>query len=61
MNEVEHGQRHRLLHEHLDELLADYIMQTRRKLSEIQLIDLLKWSAEQVDIPDHSPPRKEDH
>ena len=47
----EHKQRHRQLHCNLDELLADYIHQTGKLLSETTVLDLVRWSAQQMDNP----------
>lgn len=44
----EHRERHIILHKMLDELLADYIMETKKTLSETSILQLMKWSYEQT-------------
>jgi hypothetical protein len=49
----DHIKRHQELHAALDELLADYVLQTEKLLSETNLLELVKWSWEQVQDPTH--------
>lgn len=51
MNHEEHQQRHVRLHQALDELVADYLAQTRGMPSTTTLMDLLRWSLEQTQNP----------
>jgi hypothetical protein len=44
----EHKDRHKLLHDHLDELIADWIWQTTCLPSKSSVMDLMKWSYEQT-------------
>ena len=48
MNKKEHKERHKLLHKELDELLADYIQDTKKGLRETNLIEFMEWSYEQT-------------
>jgi hypothetical protein len=47
----EHKARHKQLQEMLDELIADYIMHTGKRLSNSTVMELMQWSAAQVDNP----------
>lgn len=47
-----HINRHLLLHQNLDELLADYITHTKKGLSDTKILDLMKWSYKQTQDPD---------
>ena len=54
MNKKEHQERHNLLHEKLDELVADYIEQTKdTAISKTPIIDLMIWSGQQKKEVDH--------
>ncbi len=44
-------QRHEELHVSLDELLACYLMQTKRLISDTPLMDFLKWSHSMTEKP----------
>jgi len=55
MNQAEHKERHVMLHQKLDELLADWIEQTGGLPSKIMLIDFIAWSYKQTQEPDHTP------
>lgn len=48
MIKEEHISRHKELHEHLDELIADYITCTEKTLGESAIFDLIKWSHQQT-------------
>lgn len=48
LNKEEHRGRHIILHKMLDELLADYIKETKKTLSETSIFQLMKWSYEQT-------------
>jgi hypothetical protein len=43
---------HANLHAALDELAADFIEQTGRLLGETSVVELMEWSAKQMDSPD---------
>ena len=49
--EVDHQARHKELHEHLDELLADFITHTKGMPSETTILELMRWSHEQTITP----------
>jgi hypothetical protein len=52
MTHAQHRDRHRMLHEHLDELLADYLQQHLGKLpSTTSVMELLVWAHEQTIEP----------
>lgn len=53
----EHIARHVLLHQQLDELLADFIAHTGKRPSRATLIELMQWSHEQTLNPTEDPPR----
>ncbi len=48
MTTDEHKQRHRQLHESLDELVADWLAQTPHLLTTASVADLVKWSYQQT-------------
>lgn len=48
---AQHIERHKLLHEHLDELLADFIAHTKALPSKLAIIELVKWSYAQTENP----------
>ena len=48
----EHIQRHKELHQSLDELVADFITHTGKTPSRSTVMDLMKWSYEQTISPD---------
>ena len=52
INRDEHQQRHALLHQHLDELVADFIDKTGRRPSETTLMDFMESSGRQVTEPE---------
>jgi len=47
-----HKERHIILHQHLDELIADFIGHTKKLPSETTVVELMKWSNEQQTNPD---------
>jgi hypothetical protein len=52
MDKEKHVRRHKLLHRHYDELLADFILHNEGKLpSKVSLVELLEWSAGQITDP----------
>jgi len=52
MDKEEHKARHQLLHEELDELLADFIAHTKNTLpSTTSIMELIKWSHGQTIDP----------
>ena len=51
MNRDEHIKRHIELHIMLDELVADFITHTRGMPSKSTILDLMKWSKEQMENP----------
>lgn len=48
----QHIERHKMLHERLDELVADFISHTKKLPSQTTVMELMGWSAEQVKNPD---------
>ena len=52
MDAETHRLRHVLLHKHLDELFADFILKTGGR-STSTIFDLIKWSHQQTIKPDH--------
>lgn len=57
MTEREHKEKHRQLHEALDELLADFIEHSEDSSTLLctPIIKLMEWSSKQVKEPDHDP------
>lgn len=51
MNEKEHKERHKKLHQSLDELMADFIEQTGGLPSKTSLMDFIVWSSGQTKNP----------
>jgi hypothetical protein len=51
MTREEHKARHALLHQQLDELVADWIRHTTGLPSKCSVLDLMKWSHEQTENP----------
>jgi len=51
MSHEKHIERHKELHQKLDELVADYITCTEKTLSNSSIMDLIKWSSEQCVKP----------
>jgi hypothetical protein len=47
----EHLYRHVLLHEYLDELIADFIRHTGKLPSRTTVLELMRWAAEQRASP----------
>jgi len=47
----EHKKRHEELHAALDELLADFISHTEKLPSQTSVLELAKWSMEQMNDP----------
>jgi len=54
MDKEEHKARHEHLHKALDELLADFIRNTKRFPSQTNLIDFLQWSYNQTLNPEET-------
>lgn len=52
-----HRRRHEILHRHLDELISDWITQTRGLPSQNTIMELMKWSNKQQTKPDHEEER----
>jgi hypothetical protein len=50
-----HKQRHVLLHNELDELLADFLWSTGKRPSQTTIFELLQWSCAQSQKPDPLP------
>lgn len=50
-HQKDHKKRHRELHQALDELAADFLSHTQRLLSQTSVLDLMAWSAQQMDNP----------
>ena len=55
MTRDEHIERHKLLHKHLDELIADFIDHTGKLPSKTNLIEFMEWSNQQTIEPDMKP------
>lgn len=53
---TEHQKRHQVLHGYLDELLADFIISTKKRLSSASVLELTRWSNEQT-MPAHKRER----
>ena len=51
LNLSDHKRRHKLLHKHLDELLADWITHTHKLPSNATVLELLIWANEQCTNP----------
>lgn len=51
MTTEEHRARHRLLHRHLDELVADWIGHTKELPSKATVYDLMRWAYDQTIHP----------
>ena len=54
MTEKEHLKRHKMLHENLDELVAEFIMYTKALPSRSTVMELIEWSHQQTVLPSHS-------
>lgn len=54
MTHEQHRLRHELLHEHLDELIADWLAQTDALPSTSTVMDLMQWSHAQTKNPTHN-------
>jgi hypothetical protein len=52
----EHKDRHELLHQHLDELTADFIKHTAGSPSRTTVLELMQWSNEQCKNPTEETP-----
>ena len=48
LSPAEHRERHLFLHEALDELVADWIVKTKRRPSEGTVMELIEWSYQQT-------------
>lgn len=51
MNKEDHIQRHKMLHEHLDELIADYVTSSNKLLGDTTVLELMDWSYKQTVDP----------
>lgn len=51
MNARQHQKRHKELHKSLDELIGDFISQTKLLPSKTSILKLLDWSYQQTKIP----------
>jgi len=51
MNQEEHEARHKQLHEMLDELVDDYMAHTGKRLRNSTVMELMLWSAGQIEAP----------
>jgi hypothetical protein len=49
-----HKERHKMLHESLDELAADFIGITGKRLGETTVMELIQWSYQQTLNPTES-------
>lgn len=59
MENEEHKNRHILLHKMFDELAADFIVQTGKRLSNSTCMELLEWSHAQTIKP--TDPKQYEH
>lgn len=48
MTPEEHKQRHIELHKKLDELAADFLIHTKKRLGNSTILELIEWSHEQT-------------
>ena len=57
MTEKEHKEKHKILHQHLDELFADFITNSgvESGFTERPIMELLTWANKQRQEPDHRP------
>lgn len=55
MTPEQHKMRHQMLHKHFDELLADFICHTNKRISTTTLFELMEWSHEQTKNPTEKP------
>jgi len=55
MTRTEHIERHILLHEHFDELLADFITHTGKLPTKTSLTEFISWAFQQTIEPDLKP------
>lgn len=53
MDKEKHKERHILLHRMFDELIADFISNTKKLPSKTFLMELMDWSYKQIQGPDH--------
>lgn len=53
MNQLQHKQRHIMMHQTLDELLADFMLAQGGTVLDKPIKDLLTWSNKQTTQPDH--------
>lgn len=51
MNEEAHIERHKLLHQYLDELIADYVRLTGKHLNDTSIMEFMRWSHGQTINP----------
>jgi hypothetical protein len=51
MSKAEHKKRHVMLHNHLDELIADWVSHTGSFPSKCTVLELIKWSHGQTKKP----------
>ncbi len=51
MKTEEHIERHKMLHGHLDELVADFIKETKKLPSKSTIFELMEWSHQQTINP----------
>ena len=49
---IKHTKRHGLLHKHLDELFADFVLHAGGRTTST-ILELIKWSHQQEISPDH--------
>jgi len=51
MEPEEHKKRHTELHRSLDELVADFIIHTENRPSQVTLLEFMEWSAKEMENP----------
>lgn len=55
LTQKEHKERHQELHRCFDELIADYITQTGKRLSNSTALEIMEWSYAQTKNPTETP------
>ena len=54
MDIIQHTKHHEKLHTSLDELIADFILNTKRHIDDTMLNEFVSWSYKQSINPEHS-------
>ena len=53
LTQKDHKERHIELHKELDELIADYITVTGKRISNSTILELVQWSSQQTEHLTH--------